>query len=90
MRTRLRATALVLASLALGAPAWAQSGGSTPQSPPAPAPAVPAPNPPNAETPPGGVARGVVPPPANVDPQMVEKPPATGGMPVIPPPAAAK
>lgn len=47
---------------------------------------------PNAETPPGGIARGVVPPAHNVDPQIVTKPPADlkPTMPVIKPPAAAR
>ena len=57
-------------------------------SPPA-NPAVP--QTPNAETPPGGVARGVVPPPT-VDPGMVTAPPqpSTQTMPVITPPPTAK
>ena len=45
---------------------------------------------PNAETPPGGVARGVIEPRQNRDPEAVITPPSTGGtMPVIPPPVTA-
>ncbi len=58
---------------------------------PAPNPPVPDAEKPNAETPPGGIARGVVPPP-KVDPEMVAKPPAdvTSPMPVIKPPGTAR
>ncbi len=57
---------------------------------------VPPPSPqtttPNAEAPPGGIARGVVPPAHNVDPEIVTKPPAElkPTMPVIKPPASAR
>ena len=62
--------------------AWAQN--SLPANP-----AVPAT--PNAETPPNGIARGVVPPP-KVDPEMVTPPPQGDKptMPIIKPPVMAK
>ena len=55
-------------------------------------PASPQTTTPNAETPPGGIARGVVPPPVNVDPGMVTPPPAASepSMPVIKPPTGAR
>lgn len=63
-----------------------------PAQPQPPAPTVPGAEPtrPNAETPPGGVARGLVEPRRNRDPEAVVTPPPTGGtMPVIPPPGTA-
>ena len=47
---------------------------------------------PNAVTPPGGIARGVIPPPRSVDPEIVTKPPAHTGptMPVIKPPGISR
>jgi len=72
--------------LVLATPALAQT-------PPAAPPAnPPVPAKPNAETPPGGIPRGVVPPPSGVDPGMVAAPPVPtqGTMPVIKPPATAR
>ena len=90
MSTR-RSLALLCAVLTSGAPALAQSI-TPPAKPDAPTPGQPGVASPNAETPPGGIPRGLVPAPRNVDPGMVEKPPAaaSGTMPIIPPPAAAR
>ena len=90
MSTR-RSLALLCAVLTSSAPALGQSV-TPPAKPDAPLPGQPGFASPNAQTPPGGVPRGVVPAPRNVDPGMVERPPAaaSGTMPVIPPPAAAR
>lgn len=63
-----------------------------PAGPSTTAPATSAQPTPNAETPPGGIARGVIPPAHNVDPGIIEKPPASaqGTMPVIKPPGIAR
>jgi hypothetical protein len=76
----MRRAMVVLCSLsALAGAAYAQTA---PTPPPAPTD-----KPPNAETPPGGIARGVVPPPKGVDPSMIQPPPANvkPTMPVIKP-----
>lgn len=45
---------------------------------------------PNAITPPGGIARGVIPPPRSVDPEMVTPPAAMPTMPIIKPPGTSR
>lgn len=75
----------------IGAQIGAQSGAqSGPRSGPSTQP--PTEQTPNAETPPGGIARGVVPPPKGVDPGMITPPPANvqPSMPVIKPPGTSR
>ena len=69
----------------------AVAGAACAQTGPTPPPAT-TDKPPNAETPPGGIARGVVPPPKGVDPSMVQPPPANvkPAMPVIKPPGTSR
>ena len=79
-----------LAGLLLAGGVRAQT--AQPQPPATPAPTAPGAEPtrPNAETPPGGIPRGVIEPRQNRDPEAVITPPPTGGaMPVIPPPGVA-
>lgn len=84
-RTTIRGvwTFAVLAGLLLAGGAQAQTTAPAPPRPDTPAT-------PNAETPPGGVTRGVIEPRRNRDSESVVAPPPTGGtMPVIPPPGTA-
>jgi len=85
----MRDRSMKAAAVALMAVVGVMSADALAQTSPPASPAVPAK--PNAETPPGGMPRGVVPPPS-VDPGMVTQPPAavTPTMPVIKPPAMAK
>ena len=84
MSTRRSLSLALLGAILTASPAMAQT--AAPQAKPGALAS------PNAETPPGGIARGVVPPPRGMDPGMVAKPPVSGRgtMPVIPPPAAAR
>lgn len=85
---------LLCASFVVAGTAEAQTGApSTPATPPTTSPpTLAAPAGRNAETPPGGIPRGVVTPPHSVDPGMVTAPPGNIAptMPVVPPPATAR
>lgn len=79
-------------ALALGAMLVAGSSAMAQTNTPPPSPQTTSPTTPNTETPPGGIARGVVPPAGDVDPEIVTKPPADlkPNMPVIKPPVSAR